>query len=150
MKRPIVEILREHNLTYMQNGKEMVNHIEEKGVKRIKRILTRVEVPLSLEIEEGYEDLGVIMLIDPDGVKHEGFKRPKGKALGMKICEIMFDHNSKSIWRDIDKHIEELKQRVYKGILLSVCKHHIDTNNRITIGVEWMGHICYVKGYLMC
>ncbi len=147
MKRPIVEILREHNLTYMREGKEVFTHIEEKDGMRY---VTRPEVPLSLEIEEGYEDLGVIMLIDPDGVKHEGFKRPKGKALGMNICEVIFDHNSKPLWRDIDKHIDELKQRVYKGILLSVCKHHIDTNNRITIGVEWMGNFCYVKGYLMC
>ena len=143
MKRRVVEILRENHLTYMREGKEVFTHIEEKDGMRY---VTRPEVPLTLEIEEGYEDLGVIQLIDPEGVEHEGFKRPKGKALGMQICDTI--PQGGRIGR-VDEQIAEKKHRVYIGILLSVCKHHIKTDNKICIGVEWMGNSYYVKGWLM-
>lgn len=143
MKRRVVEILRENGLTYMREGKEVFTHIEEKDGMRY---VTRPEVPLTLEIEEGYEDLGVRQLIDPEGNEHEGFKRPKGLALGMQICDTIQEGGR---FGRIDERITEMKQRVYIGILLSVCKHHIKTDNKICIGVEWMGNFCYVKGWLM-
>ena len=141
MKRRVVEILRENHLTYMREGKEVYTYIEEKDGMRY---VTRPEVPLMLEIEEGYEDLGVRQLVDPEGNEQEGFKRPKGKALGMQICDAILQRIGR-----VDERIAEMKQRVYIGILLSVCKHHIKTDNKICIGVEWMGNFCYVKGWLM-
>ena len=143
MKRYVAEILRENNLTYMRDGREVFTHIEEVDGKRI---VTRPEVPLALTIEEGYEDLGVRWRIDPEGNEQEGFIRPKGKALGMQICDTI--QQGRRFGR-IDERIAEMKHRVYIGILLSVCKHYVRTDNKICIGVEWMGNFCYVKGGLM-
>lgn len=146
MKRRVVEILRENHLTYMREGKEVYTHIEEKDGMRY---VTRPEVPLTLEIEEGYVDLGKRMLIDADGNECEGFKRPRGKCLAMNFCEVMFNSDGTALWVDIDKHVEELKERVYISILQSVCKYYVKTDNKIHIGVEWMGNFCYVKGWLL-
>lgn len=145
MRREVAEILRENGLTYMRDGREVFTHIEE--VEDGKRVVTRPDVPLALTIEEGYEDLGVRQLVDPEGNKQEGFKRPKGKALGMQICDCF--PSCGGIKGLIDTRIAEMKHRVYIGILLSVCKHYIRTDNKICIGVEWMGNFCYVKGWLM-
>jgi len=146
MKRNVAEIMREKNLTYMRNGKEVFTSIEERDGMRY---VTRPEVPLALYIEDGYVDLGKRMLQDADGNECEGFKRPRGKCLAMNFCEVMFNSDGKALWVDIDKHVEELKERVYIGILQSVCKYYVKTDNKIHIGVEWMGNFCYVKGWLL-
>lgn len=147
MKRNVVDILRENNLTYMRKGKELFTSIEEKDGMRVVR---RLEVPLALQIEDGYDDLGKKMLIDQDGNRVEGFVRPRGRALGMNRCEVMFDADGNGLWKNIEERIEEMKQFVYLGIIIAVCRHHIKTDNRIQIGTEYLGTFVYVKGWLMC
>ena len=146
MKRNVVDILRENNLTYKRDGKELFTCIEEKDGMRV---VNRLEVPLELQIEDGYDDLGTKILIDQDGNRVEGFTRPKGRALGLTKCEVMFDADGKGLWTNIEERIEEMKQFVYFGIIISVCKHHIKTDNRIQIGTEYMGTFVYVRGWLI-
>jgi len=146
MKRPIVEILREHNLTYMREGKEVVNYTEQKDGKMCH---SRIVVPQTLEIEDGYEYLGKTFVDKYDRYEERnGFARPRGACVTLNLCECMFSNN-KPLFVDIDQHIEEMKERVYIGILLTVCKHHILTDGKIQIGVEWLGHFVYVKGWIM-
>ena len=142
MKKRVVEILREKSLTYMWQGREVMNCVEEKDGKRCH---SRIDVPQTLEIEEGYDFIGQC-LIDGD---NKGFTRHKGACVGLNLCDCMYNSDSKPIFRDISQHIEEMKERVYIGILQTVCKHHICTDNKIQICVEWIGHFVYVKGWIM-
>lgn len=142
MKKRVVEILREKNLTYMWQGREVINYVEEKDGKRCH---SRIDVPQTLEIEEGYDFIGQCLI---DG-ENKGFTRPIGACVGLNLCDCMFDSDSKPIFRDRNQHIEEMKERVYIGILQTVCKYQIQTINKINICVEWQLPFVYVKGWIM-